>query len=472
MKGCIRRLALFSLFILSSSLFAQNWQAQLTQLLNNELPSVEKGLVVVNAKTGKLLYEKNANKAFTPASGLKLFTSMAAVYYLGPSYRFNTTLSVSPNKIKNGVLYGNVYLKFTGDPSLKITDLERMLMTLKSKGIKQINGNVIIDNKRFRAPFYAPGWTQDSVPWAFSAPITAVILNQNKVRIKLLPSKTIGQRVKVEPGKYVKYINLAHYINTVSYQHGLHNCSLVINTNDKNKLTLGGCWPVGVPGWQAFSIKHPTLFAERVVRHFLIKEKIKLNGGVITGIQPKVAKAILTRRSKKLKVFLKKVLKDSSNVYTESILKTMGYRRTRRGTFLEGSNAVKAIDGYLTDIDFDKARIVDGSGQSRYDLITPHQMTRLLQVIYTNKKLNKYIIPALPISGVDGTLEYRMTSEDMRNKVKAKTGSMTGVSTLSGYLKTNNGKTLIFTMMMNHIAGKVKPARHLQDELCEVLVRQ
>lgn len=472
MKGFIKKLTLTLLIGISTNLFAQTWQSQLTQLLNHELPSVEKGIVVMNAKTGKLLYERNANLAFTPASSLKVFTAAAAIDYLGPDYQFTTKLSYNPKKLHGGILRGNVYLEFTGDPSLKIKDLKKILSVLTKKGIKQINGNIILNNKRFRAPYYAPGWTQDSVPWGFSAPITTIILNQNRVYLKLLPSKTIGRRVKVKSGKYMKYMNLLHYIQTVSYKEGLHNCSLTITTNDRNRIRLGGCWPVGVPGWQAFSIKHPTLFAMRVIRGILAEKNIRFKGQVLTGYKPKSIKTIYTYRSKKLRELLYKVLKDSNNVYTESITKALGYRRSGRGTFLEGSNAIKAIDGYLTDIDFDKTRIVDGSGQSRYDLITPHQMVRLLHVIYLNKKLKKYILRTLPISGVDGTLKYRMTSLDMRGKVKAKTGSMTGVSSLSGYLTTNNHQTLIFTMIMNHIVGKVKPARRLQDELCEVLVRQ
>ena len=249
----------------------------------------------------------------------------------------------------------------------------------------------------------------------------------------------------------------------------MHHCSLTLNVNEKNKIELGGCWPEGSKGWQNFSIQNPALFASNVLTHYLTEQGIVLRGHVETGYEPKGLKLIAKHESKPLHELLQHELKDSDNVYAESLLKTIGYYHTGHGTFQEGVNTEKAELTKLADIDFQQTTINDGSGQSRYDLLMPRQITKLLYSVYHNRKLKKDIMTALPISGVDGTLHYRMRSAMMKGKVHAKTGSMSGVSTLSGYMTAGDGKELIFSIMVNHFLGKIKKARAFQDEVCQDL---
>jgi len=457
------------LFICSQGHAQLAWQNQINELVSQSLPTAEIGIMVMDADSGKTLYEYNAYKAFMPASTMKLFSAAAALDYLTGDYQFDTSASINSSQLQSGILYGSLYFKFTGDPSLTNSDLATLVRQVKSYGIRQINGNVVLDDSRYQQPYFAPGWTADSLYWAFSAPISAIILNQNQVTLEFLPSRTLGRPVTIMPGPNMRYMGLQYNINTVTYDQAMHACSLVIRVNENNVVQLGGCWPAGDKGWQSISIQNPSLYASKVLQNYFAEAGIKVNGQFTIGVQPANLKIIADHRSQKLSRLLVKMLKDSDNIYAESLLKTLGYYHNGVGSFQAGVNAMKAIDGNLADINFQQTVIFDGSGQSRYDLVMPKQIAQLLYAIYHNDQLRQTIINALPISGIDGTLSYRMTSAEMRGKVRAKTGSVSGGSALSGYLITQSGHKLIFSIIMNNFVGKIRQARTLQDEICEAL---
>ncbi len=447
------------------------WQQQLRDLIRHNLPEAQVGVMVMDAKTGKVLFEHNQYRAFTPASIVKLFSATAALAYLGKAFHFITRIGFNPQQLKKGVLKGNLTVEFTGDPSLTDQDLAKLLESVRHVGIKQIRGNIILVNKRYQGPNYAPGWTYDSLYWAFSAPITTIILNQNQVAVNFEPSKTLGKPVRFSRGPLARFMTLRTDVKTVTYQQAMHQCSLLIRVSDANVMHLSGCWPTGVAGWQTIAITNPALYVSRVIQSDLAKQGVKFSGKVMTGYWAKGVKVLASHDSVRLPGLLHKMLKDSDNVYAESLTKTMGYYRSGHGTFQSGVNALEAEDSQLADIDFDQAVLRDGSGQSRYDLLQPQQVVKLLYAIYHNKKLKRILVDALPISGEDGTLEWRMRSEQMRGRVQAKTGSMTGVSALSGYLTTADHKRLIFSIMMNNFVGKIDAARSLQDQMCEVMAQ-
>src|SRR3990167_7614780 len=222
-------LTLSLLFIWTGSDAQLAWQDQIDEVVSRSLPAAEIGVIVMDADSGKVLYEHNAYKAFVPASTMKLFKLAAALNYLGPDFQFDTSASLNPAMLQSGVLRGPLYFKFTGDPSLTTSDLRNLVQQVKSSGVRIIDGNVIIDDTRYQKPFYAPGWTNDSLYWAFSAPVSSVILNQNQVTLEFLPSRTLGRPVNIVPGKYASYMGLQHNITTVTYSQAMRNCSLTLN---------------------------------------------------------------------------------------------------------------------------------------------------------------------------------------------------------------------------------------------------
>ena len=174
-------------------------------------------------------------------------------------------------------------------------------------------------------------------------------------------------------------------------------------------------------------------------------------------------------QSPELSEMLGPVLRDSDNLYAESILKTLGWKFTNVGSFQEGVNSMQDLLEKKLDIDFVHSDLFDGSGASRYDQVTPELMARLLYVMYHDRKLYRHFYRGLPDAGFNGTLQNRMTSFDLKKNVKAKTGTLKHVSTLSGYMRTQSKKNLGFVILINGMVGSLQPARDVQNRICQFL---
>ena len=156
-----------------------NITSEIDRLIEHMLPNANIGISITEASTGQVLYQHNAFKAYMPASNVKLFTGAAALIKLGPNFRYQTTIHANKQKIVEGTLNDDLVITFTGDPSLKIKHLNKLIKTVKQAGIHRINGNFIINNGRFEAPYYAPGWSIEDITWGYAAPVTSVIIEEN-----------------------------------------------------------------------------------------------------------------------------------------------------------------------------------------------------------------------------------------------------------------------------------------------------
>lgn len=466
----LKKLGLSLSLLMATGFASADWSSEVANLINTNMQHSFVGVYMVDADSGRVLYSYNAGKMFTPASTTKVLTASTALLVLGPDYTYHTTLNYNPSQVRQGVLYGNVYIKFSGDPTLTSGDLSELLSALNKQGVNTIQGNVIIDASRFEAPDYGFGWTHDSINWAFSAPITAVILNQNQFTLKLQPGKHEGDPVAVTPGDSMRFMSLDHSVRTATYADSLVHCSLVLNIDENNTVHLGGCWPAQYAGWQTLAIKNPVLYAERYIADWITGHNIRINGKVVTGVTPSNTPAVADHSSEPLSAILKTMLKESNDVYAGAITKTLGSAKTGVGTFQEGVNTIKTTLGPISGIDFKQTHISDGSGQSRYDLLSPQEEVQVLYAMY-HTKYRDLLMDSLPISGVDGTIRFRMGTDGMLGKVHAKTGSVTGVSTLAGYINTANGHHIVFSIMVNNILGKLTPARNFENKICAAAYR-
>lgn len=454
----------FFIFFLTTLIIAapnNHLKKSIEPLIQHSTPNADIGIVVTDAETGRVLYQRNGFQAYVPASNEKLLPAAAALLYLGPNYRFHTTLSAKPHGIDHHTIDGNLYITFSGDPSLKITALQNLIARLKRFKINTIYGNVVIDDTRFQAPNYAPGWTHDSINWYFSAPITSIIIDRNNLTVGVTPNKTLNKLATVNAGKGSIFMKVKSHVKTVTHDQAMHHCSILLYVNRKNEVDLEGCWPIsGKPVGFKIAVKNPRLLAKQIIKRALIKNHINITGEIIFGKTPKTASILAQHNSAPLSKLLIRTLRKSDNVYAESILKTLGANYYHRGTFQEGVNAMEKILRKASGINFKQTSLFDGSGQSRYNLISPRQITRILYTMYHNKKVGKTFIKALPHSSNAST------------SVKAKTGTMRGISALSGYITTKNHRKLIFSIMINHIIGKTWLARTLQREIGEILATQ
>ena len=459
-------------FFLSPGIFAQNLSTSIESAIAHTLPTASVGIIVTDANTNKVLYERNSYQDFIPASNIKLLTASAALFYLGDDYRYKTSVSTKAGRIKKGVLSNNVYIKFTGDPTFRVKDLQNLLAKLKAKGISQIKSNIILDDSRFSRPYYAPGWVHDSINWGYSAPISAILLDQNHVKLTIAPNARLGGAVKFIPDKGMQFMTMSADVKTVTEDKANGHCSLLLDVDQNNHIKLGGCWPISDKAKTVrLAIKNPEKYAGDVIQNYLKQNKIRFTGKILIAKQPKGQRLIAEKRSLPMSIIVKHMLQTSDNVYAEAVLKTLGYKMYRQGTFQQGVRAMESIIGHTAHINFDNAELFDGSGQSRYDLVTPRQMAKLLYVIYNSGKINNSITELLPDSGVDGTLRYRMNGFDLAKHVQAKTGTMGNISALSGYITTMSKKRLIFSIIINNVVGSERVAMDLQNQICYLLYR-
>lgn len=469
MKRTLAGLCLWALWTGSQSASIQSFVDKLIERIN---PQVNLGMVVVDLTSGETLYRRNAGQLFIPASNMKLFSEAAAIMVLGPDYHFKNQLSISSGKIQQGVLQGTIYIQLSGDPSFSRHELQTLLASLKDWNINSIQGNVYIDSDLVGVDAYPPGWLASDLSYSYGAPNAPVMIDANRLTVTVNPGARAGDPAVVEVDDGGGAIVLNNQVTTKATTKG---CGVGFSLDQDNHLTVRGC--VGVGQWavqQRLAIKNPLVYAQEMIKSDLAKANIQLNGQVQLGKTPTGALLIATQYSKALSELMADTLKPSDNLYADSLY--LHAAAKLNGSPVNWKGAEPVIKNFLqaqTGIDFKNAVFTDGSGLSRYSLVTPEQTISLLKFLYQRFPLSYEYISALPVSGRDGTLQKRFRTPTQQGFVRAKTGTMTGINSLSGYLYTSNGHTLAFAMYINRLPGKpAGPGRPVIDALCTYFLQQ
>ncbi|MFJ1267742.1 D-alanyl-D-alanine carboxypeptidase/D-alanyl-D-alanine-endopeptidase [Legionella lytica] len=453
-----------ALALFNQTLFAQPLTAKIDEIIDQQLPRATVGVLIKDAQTGEVIYSRNANKLLSPASSTKLFTAAAALYYLKPDFRFSTSLA------QKGP---NYYLTFTGSPSLTADNLAALVANLKKNNTKVIQGNIIIDGSQYPAPYYLNGDSYDDLGWGYTAPDTAVVLNENAERYQLTSAPKLGgvTQIKLKGSSKpnakptINALTLINEVVTVSKEEEKNHCSMHIEIKDNNTLRLYGCMVQDKnPKLLEFAIPDPVLFAKQVIQSTLKKEGIVLKGKIITGTTPADAQIIERYQSGDLSKLLKHMLQKSDNLYANNISRKLGYLLTGKGTHKEGMFAMKKIISEHTHLDMKQMELADGEG-TRYNLIAAEQFVDLLTQLYRDKNLQSALLNALPQAGVSGTLQGRMKDSILNKKVFAKTGSMHDLSSLSGFIINPNAKTFVFSIISNGVGKSNAKAKALEEKI-------
>ncbi|MCR9192418.1 MAG: D-alanyl-D-alanine carboxypeptidase/D-alanyl-D-alanine-endopeptidase [Gammaproteobacteria bacterium] len=460
-------------YLLSSSLFAETLQEPIDAIINKIDPKINLGMMVVDLNTGDTLYQRAITKRFIPASNMKLFSDASALLALGPDYRFQTRLSTDATSLEDGILHGSLYLSLPGDPTLTHTHLSTLFSSLKALGVTQITGSVILDSDFASIQSQPPGIVAKDLNYSYGASLAPVIFDENRVSITVNPSCQIGQPALIEYSKPNGSFVLENHVITVPGNVD----SVRYSTTDDNHLVVRGKIGQRQHALQdRIAIRNPLRHAESLIKITLQNQGITLKGSVKLGpIQPSLLLA--TRHSKPLTQLLADTLKPSDNLYANSLyLRTASKLRDTPVDWQQAAAVLKQFMQQQTGIDMHAAVLADGSGLSRRDRLTAEQTVSLLQYLYEQFPLAYEYIAALPISGHDGTLEKRLAKPTQKGMVRAKTGSMAGILSLSGYLYTANNHTLAFAIFINtrhgtpsKISGRY---RHLVDRLCGFLLKQ
>jgi len=434
-------------YSVSSSTSAYN--AKIATLLPKEARSNGKlGVVVKSLTSGETIFEHNAKNLYIPASNEKIITSVAALSLLKRDYRFKTDFYTGGG-ISNGVLHGGLYVKGYGDPTLAEPHLGFIIYQLKKRGVKEIKGGITVDDSYFGTTRRAQGWKPEWVDDFYSPPISALSFNYNVIEVRVHASKT-GRRpvIKIEPeGSNIAVLNKA----VTSRAKG----ALTTKWKNDHTLVVGGRVRPKATVVLKIPVQNPALLTGNVLKHAIEESGIKVSGPVVAGDVPRWATVFYTHYSDPLSAVVTEYNKNSVNIIGENLIKTLGAEfKGAPGTWENGSIV---ISEFLNNIGIKNGfRIVDGSGLSLLNRVSPETLTKILSYAYGNRIIATDFIESLPIAGVDGTLKKRFRQSDVQGRVKAKTGYLNNVRALSGYVFTKQGDVLVFSILDNGLGWKTK----------------
>lgn len=457
----------------SSNVHSSPPALSLSQQLNyivNLAGTLDIGVEIKNLNTNQVIYSHNADQVYIPASNLKIFTAVAALEYLTPQFQYKTTITGESNLIRQGVYNGNLYVNFVGDPSLVEQDVNDLFKQLKQRGINEITGNIYINDALFDQNGAVPAALAEDATYCFAAPVTADTIDHNCVGILVEPTGKAGHIAAVNVMESVNAVNI---INEVVIQYN-KKCLIHATVDDNNHYVLDGCINKKT-GAQQFSLpaQNTRAYTLGVIKGALAQAKIQFNGRYDIAIPPAGNQVLALHLSDPLSLLIKHMLKESDNLYANAILKTLGARYFKAvGSWQNGTEAVKAILQYYNHVDLSSAVLVDGAGLSRLNQISAAQMIQVLSSTYYNPIIINDFIKALPIAGLDGTLKHRLLDASFKARVHAKTGTMSNISSLSGYLVTHKNQTLAFAIFINGSDGYESRYRKIEDNICKLLILQ
>lgn len=445
------------------------------QQLRNEIDNVIRamnldayiGVYVKSMKDGAVLYTRNINQPLMPASTLKILTAEAALLFLGSDYRFSTQLLTDAKAIKNGVLQGNLYIVLSGDPTLTYYALIDLLMNLKTQQIRAIAGNVYIDDTAYDRDFHGPGWVEKDKQYCWAAPISASIIDRNCIAFEVASSKSTSRPPQVILSPRYFYPSIRNLVTTKS----IKGCGLHLTEGNAGDLTLEGCMP---PGNRSWGVTHVLVnipeYDRALFKNLLNRLGVAVYGTVTFGTAPETLSLLNSHSSKPLSLLINDMLKKSDNIIAGALFKKVGELYTRQpGSWANGGFAVTQILNKYAGVDTTGMRVLDGSGLSPNNQTTPAQMMQVLDFAYHHYPTSYEFVSALPIAGVDGTLKNRMSN--IARKVRAKTGTISGVIALAGYAVSADRSPLAFVIMVNGTKGMGWRYKELEDRIATLLTR-
>ncbi|WP_052074452.1 D-alanyl-D-alanine carboxypeptidase/D-alanyl-D-alanine endopeptidase [Shewanella mangrovi] len=437
-------LLLFSLWCSNNAIAASDIQLQHWQRL---LPSDAQVSLILAAPDGQRIVERNSHRLLLPASTQKLLTAVVASKVLGDEFQFRTSL-LYRGEIKQHELFGDVILRLDGDPRLTTEELANLVAELAKAGIQRVRGDVIIAADT-PAPKWAPGWLWDDLGVCFAAPVGKLILDQNCVKGALSANPGQSSRVHL---RYPLTIE-----NSASYEPSTPDalCRLHLGHSQGNHYQLSGCYQVKNPLPLEIAIVDPAAYISEQLKR-LWPRSVVLTGKIkVASIDLTSSKPLVSHPSMPLRPMIIEMLKKSDNLIADSLLKRVGEVTYGKYGFEYGAEAVKQTLASL-GIGIKTANIVDGSGLSRYNQLTAEQLFQLLLLIQRDSSL-QWLIKALPVAGLSGTLRYKRgyVNPQLQGIIWAKTGSMTGVDNLAGFIRIGEDDSQLypFVIMENGISA-------------------
>jgi len=443
--------------------------------------SADWGIRVLDPEDNKVLVEVNHDNAFLPASVMKLVTTAAAVEKLGPDFRYYTGVYTNGTLDEYGVLDGDLILVGRGDPNLmdsygdlgQPSALPNLAEKIRKIGIRAITGNIVGDDSYFAPSADVKGGTAAAEKGTlYGAPVTALSINNNVINVTARAPKS-GKTVTVELEPRTSHFRIRNQA-TVGGGDAKQTLSIQL-LRASNTLVVSGTLPASKSVTRTIVLNKPAETTAAIFKDELERRGVKINGetrAIHYGDVPKEAKEswllVTEHESAPLVRGLEIINKRSQNLHAEMLLRTLGAELHGFGSFGSRETGLEAVKAFLIEAGIynESIRLYDGCGLSRENFLTPRFQTDLLEFLLRRPYFNLFF-NTLAVSGTDGTLRNRLSSGNVKGSINAKTGSLNGVATLSGYITTKSGKILIFSIFTNRAATTETVTKTI-DEICSL----
>jgi len=432
------------------------------------------GILIQPLSSTTILYSRDAQKYFIPASNVKLLTTAAALQKLGANFRIRTSVYSGEN--------GNLYIAGRGDPSITETQLKSLASQLKQRGISRVN-DLIGDDSYFQGNAVNPNWEWEDAQAGYGAPINSLMFNQNAIELILSP-QSIGQPLKV---------TFAQPKLTNQWQ--IQNNSVTVGQNesefvevgrdfDRPAIRVSGQLKAGAESESAYvAVINP---ANNFLQHFqqaLAAEGIAVKQALLASSYRNFTQELATVESPPMAELVKETNRESNNVYAEVLLRLLGkvtgilpVSQLQTGKMPVPQEdtievGLKELKTALTQLGVNPNSYIlaDGSGLSRHNLISPEALVQTLRLM-ANSPTASFYRASLAVAGESGTLKNRFITPN-RVILQAKTGTLSGVSALSGYVEVPNYEPLVFSIIVNQSDLSAPKVRSAIDEIVLLLNR-
>ena len=433
------------------------------------------GILIQPLSSTATLYSRDSQKYFIPASNVKLLTTAAALQKLGADFRIKTSVYSGEN--------GSLYVVGRGDPSIAETELKSLAQQLKRRGISGVN-ELIGDDSYFQGSGVNPNWEWEDAQAGYGAPVNSLIFNQNAIELLLSP-QAIGQPLKVtfaEP-KLANQWQIQN--NSVTVAQNESEFIEVGREFDRSAIRVSGQLKVGAASESAYvAVVNPANNFVQQFQQVLAAEGIPVKQALVASTSGKLNQELAAVESPALAELIKETNRESNNLYAEVLLRLLGkvtgnmpVLQTLTGKMpvpQEDTSEIglKELKTALTQLGVNpnSYKLADGSGLSRHNLISPEALVQTLRLMANSSAASVYRA-SLPVAGESGTLKNRLISTPNRVILQAKTGTLSGVSALSGYIEVPNYEPLVFSIIVNQSDQSAAKVRSATDEIVLLLNR-
>ena len=463
------------------------WRERLTNhIAQPRFDAAQWGIKIVNLDSGDVWFEHQAGKLIKPASNAKLFTGALALDLFGPEHRIATSLYASQKLSPAGILSGDLIVFGRGDPSISARFrsgqfeglLDAMAGVVAEAGVRRVHGDLVGDERYFRGAPYGMNWSWDDLQYYYGAEVSPLTVQDNVVDLVVKPAAEPGTPCAIVTKPEITTLEIVNRTQTVAA--GEARAIRVQRPLGENIVYVSGQIPVdGRDYITASTVSRPARWFLTLLRESLKRRGVVIEGEIRTVNWRERYPVDYTKltglghvHSRPMSELVEKMMKPSQNLYAQLLLLQAGAvaDRSAADDVTTEELGLEAMTRFLNEAGVPRREVhlEEGSGLSRGTLVTPNAVVGLLKHMWKHPQREAFL-DALPVSGVDGTLAGRLTEEPVRKNVRAKTGTLSHVSALSGYLELATAETLAFAVILNQFGGGRTAAREAVDEVVRLM---